>query len=203
MQKIFETIAERLEVYLRTILILSGKSNLFYLRNFFLHYNVLLDQQPHINIKESSNNDSIIVLPTQNVLGYEIGKLFSCLQCPDQHEKDYHVSVPYFESYSKTMTLSIGQITNTALLSLDVKLCDFLDDITYFNGGPDVYVTLFDTKGIVWMHKDFPRIETIIEQPLKVHLQDIENISYQTMTKMINEMHGVIDVKTKLGEQVS
>lgn len=100
------------------------------------------------------------------------------------------------------MILSIGQITSIALLSLDVKLCDFLDDITYFNTGPNIYVIFFDNKGVVWMHKNFPRIETIIEQPLKVHLQDIENIDNWAVMKMINELQGVIDVKTKLGEQV-
>jgi len=100
------------------------------------------------------------------------------------------------------MTLSIGQITSVALLSLDIKLSDFLDDVTYFNTGPNIYVIFFDNKGMVWMHKNFPRIETIIEQPLKVHLQDIENIDNWTVMKMINEIQGVIDVKTKLGEQV-
>lgn len=100
------------------------------------------------------------------------------------------------------MTLSIGQITSIALLSLNVKLSDFLDDITYFNAGPNIYVIFFDNKGVVWMHKNFPRIETIVEQPLKVHLQDIENIDNYTVMKMINEIQGVINVKTKLGEQV-
>lgn len=100
------------------------------------------------------------------------------------------------------MTLSIGQITSIALLSLDIKLNDFLDDITYFNAGPNIYAIFFDNKGVVWMHKNFPRIETIMEQPLKVHLQDIENVDNYTVMKMINEIQGVIDVKTKLGEQV-
>lgn len=138
----------------------------------------------------------------QNVPGYEIGKLFSYLQCPDYHKKDFYISDPYIEPYSKTMTISIGQVTKTALLSLDVKLRDFLDDLTYFNVGPNVYAVLFDSKGLVWMHKNFPRIETIIEQPLKVHLQDIENIDGQVVLKMINESQGIMDVKTKLGKQV-
>ncbi|XP_072753876.1 VWFA and cache domain-containing protein 1 [Anoplolepis gracilipes] len=180
-QKIFEIISERLKTYLKTILILS-------------------DQQSHVSVKQPLNND-VIILPTQNILGYEIGKLFSCLQCSDYHKKDFYISDPYFDLYSKTMTLSIGQITSTALLSLDVKLCDFLDDITYFNAGPNIYVIFFDNKGVVWMHKNFPRIETIIEQPLKVHLQDIENIDNWTVMKMINETQGVINVKTKLDEQ--
>ncbi|CAL1673299.1 unnamed protein product [Lasius platythorax] len=181
-QRVFEIISERYKTYLKTILILS-------------------DQQPHISVKQPLNNDNIIVLPTQNVLGYEIGKLFSCLQCPDYHKKDFYISDPYFDLYSKTMTLSIGQITSIALLSLNVKLSDFLDDITYFNAGPNIYVIFFDNKGVVWMHKNFPRIETIVEQPLKVHLQDIENIDNYTVMKMINEIQGVINVKTKLGEQ--
>lgn len=101
------------------------------------------------------------------------------------------------------MRLFVGQITSVALLSLDVKLRDFLDDITYFNAGPNVYVILFDSKGMVWMHKNFPRIETITEQPLKVHLQNIENIDSQIVIKMIDEMEGIINVKTKLGEQVN
>ncbi|XP_070171282.1 VWFA and cache domain-containing protein 1 isoform X1 [Polyergus mexicanus] len=180
MQRVFEIISEKLKTYLRTILILSD--------------------QPYINVKQLLNND-VIVLPTQNILGYEIAKLFSCLQCPDYHKKDFYISDPYFDLYSKTMILSIGQVTSIALLSLDVKLCDFLDDITYFNIGPNIYVIFFDNKGVVWMHKNFPRIETIIEQSLKVHLQDIENIDNWAVMKMINELQGVIDIKTKLGEQ--
>lgn len=101
------------------------------------------------------------------------------------------------------MTLSIGQITNVALLSLNVKLRDFLDDITYFNAGPNVYAILFDSKGVVWAHKNFPRPEIVIEQPLKVHLQDIENIDDLLVKKMINETKGTINAQTKLGEQVS
>ncbi|GAB1860644.1 VWFA and cache domain-containing protein 1 [Camponotus japonicus] len=181
-ERIFEIISERLTTHLKTILILPN-------------------QHPYISDTQFLENDHIIVLPTQNVLGYKIGKLFSCLQCPDYHKKDVYILDPYFDLYSKTMTLSIGQITSVALLSLDIKLSDFLDDVTYFNTGPNIYVIFFDNKGVVWMHKNFPRIETIIEQPLKVHLQDIENIDNWTVMKMINEIQGVIDVKTKLGEQ--
>ncbi|XP_012531291.1 VWFA and cache domain-containing protein 1 isoform X2 [Monomorium pharaonis] len=178
-QKIFEIISGKFKTYLKTI--------------------IATDKQPSTVIKK--NNDSIVIFSMQNVLGYEIGKLFSCLQCPAHYKKDFYVSEPYIEPYSKTMTISIGQVTKTALLFLDIKLRDFLDNITYFNVGPNIYAIFFDTKGVVWMHKNFPRIETIVEQPLKVHLQDIENIDSQTVLKMINEMEGIIDVKTKLGER--
>lgn len=167
----------------------------------FLYHNLFLDQQPSTIIKKL-NNDSIIIFPMQNILGYEIGKLFSCLQCPEYHKKDFYILDPYIEPHSKTMTISIGQITKTALLFLDIKLRDFLDDITYFNIGPNIYAIFFDSKGVVWMHKNFPRVETIVEQPLKVHLQDIENIESQAVLKMINENQGIMDIKTKLGEQV-
>ncbi|XP_025996814.1 VWFA and cache domain-containing protein 1 isoform X3 [Solenopsis invicta] len=179
-QKIFEMISRKSKAYLKTI--------------------VTTDQQPS-TVTKKLNNDSIVIFPMQNVLGYEIGKLFSCLQCPSHHKKDFFVSDPYIEPYSKTMMISIGRVTQTALLFLDIKLRDFLDNITYFNVGPNIYAIFFDTKGVVWMHKNFPRIETIVEQPLKVHLQDIENIDSQTVMKMINEIEGIMDVKTKLGEQ--
>ncbi|XP_011875650.1 PREDICTED: VWFA and cache domain-containing protein 1 [Vollenhovia emeryi] len=179
-QKIFEIISGKFKAYLKTV--------------------IVTDQHPSTVIKKL-NNDSIVILPMQNVLGYEIGKLFSCLQCLDQQKKDFYVSDPYIEPYSKTMMISIGQVTKTALLSLDIKLRDFLDDITYFNVGPNVHAIFFDSKGVVWMHKNFPRIETIVEQSLKVHLQDIENIDSQIVLKMINESKGIMDVYTKLGKQ--
>lgn len=100
------------------------------------------------------------------------------------------------------MTLSIGHITNKALISLDIKLRNFLDDITYFNAGMHVYAILFDNKGIVWIHKDFPRMETMLDQPLKVNLHHIENISSETVKTMIEEYEGVINVKTQLGRKV-
>ncbi|KAG5317114.1 CAHD1 protein, partial [Acromyrmex heyeri] len=178
-QRIFEIISEQFKAYLKTI--------------------IVTDQQASTVIKKL--NDSIVIFPMQNVLGYEIGKLFSCLQCPNHVKKDFYISDPYIEPYSKTITISIGQVRKIALLSLDIKLRDFLDDITYFNVGSNIYAIFFDSKGVVWMHKNFPRFETMIEQPLKVHLQDIENIDSRTVLKMINEFKGIINVKTKLGEQ--
>ena len=100
------------------------------------------------------------------------------------------------------MTLSVGHITNKALISLDVKLRNFLDDITYFNAGMHTYAVLFDNKGIVWIHKHFPRVESMLDQPLKVNLHYMENISFETVKTMIEEYEGVMNVKTQLGEQV-
>ncbi|XP_076223132.1 VWFA and cache domain-containing protein 1 isoform X2 [Nomia melanderi] len=175
-------------------MIATGKVN-GYLKTIL----ILSDQEPHVNLKE--HNDSIVVLPTQNILAYEISKLFSNLKCSEEHKKDYYLSDPYFDIYSKTMTLSVGQITEKALISLDIQLQNFIDDITYFNAGSNVYPILFDDKGIVWIHKDFPRMETIMEQPLKVKLQHIENIHSETVTMMIEQNEGVVNVKTRLGEQ--
>ncbi|XP_071872449.1 VWFA and cache domain-containing protein 1 [Bombus fervidus] len=172
--------AEKVSGYIRTILILS-------------------DQESHSNTKDY--NDSILTLPTQNILGFEVSKLFSDLKCSEEHKKDYYLSDPYFDLYSKTMTLSIGHITNKALISLDIKLRNFLDDITYFNAGMHAYAILFDNKGIVWIHKDFPRMETMLDQPLKVNLHHIENINFETVRTMIEEYEGVINVKTQLGRK--
>ncbi|XP_076670648.1 VWFA and cache domain-containing protein 1 isoform X1 [Andrena cerasifolii] len=160
---------------------------------------ILSDQEAHINVMKY--NDSVIVRPTQNILGYEISKLFSGLKCSEEHKRDYYLSDPYFDLFSKTMTLSIGKITDKALISLDIHLRNFLDDITYFNVGPRVYSILFDSKGIVWIHKDFPRLETMMDQPLKVNLQHIENINLETVRMMIEQHEGVINVKNRLGEQ--
>ncbi|XP_012148021.2 VWFA and cache domain-containing protein 1 isoform X1 [Megachile rotundata] len=160
---------------------------------------ILSDQEAHTNNKKY--NDSIVTLPTQNILGYEISKLFSDLKCSEEHKKDYYLSDPYFDLYSKTMTLSIGHITNKALISLDIKLRNFVDDITYFNAGLYVYAILFDSKGTVWIHKDFPRMEVMMDQPFKVNLHHIENINPETVNIMIEQHEGVLNVKTKLGEQ--
>lgn len=82
------------------------------------------------------------------------------------------------------MMLSVGQITNTALLSFDVKLRDFVEDITYFEAGAhQVRALLVDKRGMLWMHKNFPRMETIVEQPLKVYLHDLENLDEKTMIR--------------------
>lgn len=160
---------------------------------------ILSDQESHSNSKEHS--DSVLTLPTQNILGFEVSKLFSDLKCSEEHKKDYYLSDPYFDLYSKTMTLSVGHITNKALISLDVKLRNFLDDITYFNAGMHTYAVLFDNKGIVWIHKDFPRMESMLDQPLKVNLHHMENIGSETVKTMIEEYEGVMNVKTQLGEQ--
>lgn len=108
--------------------------------------------------------------------------LFSGLKCNTEDVKPYYLSEPYFEPYSKAMMLSVGQITNTALLSFDVKLRDFVEDITYFEtGAHQVRALLVDKRGTLWMHKNFPRMETIVEQPLKVYLHDLENLDEKTM----------------------
>lgn len=152
--------------------------------------------------KDMPKDKNTITLPTQNVLGYEIARLFSDLKCTNEEKKDYYLSDPYFEPYTKAMIVSIGQITRSSLLSLDVKLKDFLDDITYFNAGPDIYAILFDKNEIVWIHKNFPRMETLGEQPLKVYLSHIENLHQETVSAMINQFEGVATVTSKLGKKV-
>ncbi|OAD54774.1 VWFA and cache domain-containing protein 1 [Eufriesea mexicana] len=186
----------KLTSHLRKIrnMVSTGKIN-GYVRTIL----ILSDQESHSNTKEY--NDSILTLPTQNILGFEVSKLFSNLRCSEEHKKDYYLSDPYFDLYSKTMTLSIGHITNKALISLDIKLRNFLDDITYFNAGMHVYAILFDNKGIVWIHKDFPRMEMMMDQPLKVNLHHIENISPETVRTMVEKYEGAINVKTQLGDQ--
>ncbi|XP_014215011.1 VWFA and cache domain-containing protein 1 [Copidosoma floridanum] len=177
---------ERLVVHLRTILILSNQ------------------QLQQTSFKEHSNNGSVITLPTQHVLGYEIARLFAGLKCAKEDAKPYYLSDPYFEPYSKAMMLSIGQITNTALLSFDVKLRDFVEDVTYFEvGSQQVHAILLDKRGVIWMHKNFPRMETIIEQPLKVYLHQIENLDEDIVasTRMAQESEGVVQVKTLLGTE--
>lgn len=147
-------------------------------------------------------NDSIITLPTQNVLGFEISRLFSGIKCSHNEIKEYYLSDPYFEPYSKMMSTSIGLITNVTLLYLDVTLKDFLDDLTYLNIGPDAYGILFDSKEVVWIHKDFPRMEMITEQPIKVYLQDIENISSEDTATMVEKNEGLIDVRINESKKV-
>ena len=159
--------------------------------------------QPHANIKEFLKDSNTITLPTQNVLGYEIAKLFVGLKCSTDERKDYYLSDPYFEPYSKAMTMSVGQITNTALLSLDVKLRDFFEDVTYFNAGPNTHAILFDKNEVVWMHKSFPRMEMIFEQPLKVYLHDIENIDSQTIRAILRDSEGMRILEMGLGIKVS
>ena len=161
------------------------------------------DTHPYSRTREISKDDGIvIILPTQHVLGYEIARLFSHLNCTNNAKKDYYLSDPYFEPYTKSMVVSVGQITNTALLSLDVKLKDFLEDVTYFNAGPSVYAVLFDKNEIVWMHKNFPRMETQTEQTLKVYLRTIENLDVHTVAAMIKQFEGVITIETALGNKV-
>ncbi|XP_001603244.1 VWFA and cache domain-containing protein 1 [Nasonia vitripennis] len=174
---------DNLTVHQRTILILSN-------------------QQPRVNVKEFSANGTVITLPTQHVLGYEIARLFAGLKCNKEDVKPYYLSEPYFEPYSKAMMLSVGQITNTALLSFDVKLRDFVEDITYFEAGAhQVRALLVDKRGTLWMHKNFPRMETIVEQPLKVYLHDLENLDEKTMirTGMADQPEGMVEVKSQLG----
>lgn len=154
----------------------------------------------HANLKDTFKNGSIITLPTQNVLGYEIARLFSGLKCSPEDHKDYYVSEPYYEPFSKAVTMSVGQITNTALLSLDIRLSNFIEDLTYFNAGTDVNAILFDKNQVVWVHKNFPRID-FMEQSFKVYLQNIENIDVHVVRKMIDQFEGFIEIKNMLGEK--
>lgn len=159
------------------------------------------DTQTHSNIKNIS--EDTITLPTQNVLGYEIAKLFVGLKCSSDERKDYYLSDPYFEPYTKAMMMSVGQITNVAVLSLVVKLKDFLEDVTYFNAGPNTHAILFDNNEIVWMHRNFPRMEMIAELPLKVYLHNIENIDSETIQILLKQSEGFKVIETKLGAKVS
>lgn len=158
-----------------------------------------------MNVKEVAINETIVTLPTQNVLGYEIARLFSDTNCTEPNTKDYYLSGPYFEPHSKTMSLSVGQITKTALLTLEVKLKDFVEDVTYFDAGPNSYAILFDKKHNVWMHRNFPRPEIMSEQPLRVALENIENVDKNSVKKMIAEelLEGSYTFNTTSGRSVS
>lgn len=109
--------------------------------------------------------------------------LLTGIKCNKEDVKQYYLSSPYYEPYSKVMMLSIGHIANTALFSYNVKLRDFIEDITYFNAGEHAHAILLDKQGVVWMHKNFPRMETIVEQPFKVYFQDIENVNETEILK--------------------
>ncbi|KAL7286208.1 hypothetical protein TKK_0019506 [Trichogramma kaykai] len=173
---------DNLKVYLKTIMIRSN-------------------QQVKLEDKDKFSNGSVIVLPTQHVLGYEIAKLFTGLKCNKDDVKPYYLSEPYFEPYSKSMMVSVGQITNTALLSFDVRLQEFVEDITYFDAGPhQLHALLVDKRGLLWMHKDFPRVEMIVEQPLKVYIHDLENLQKNILvsTGMSEQAEGVIEIHTLL-----
>ena len=144
--------------------------------NLKVYYRTIMIQSNAIDTKEKLINGSFITLPTQHVLGYEIAKLFSGLTCSDEDKKPYYLSEPYFEPHAKSMMVSVGLITNTAVLSYDVRLQDFVEDITYFDPGPhQLHALLVDKRGMLWMHRDFPRMEMIVEQPLKVYIHDLEN----------------------------
>ncbi|XP_046425464.1 VWFA and cache domain-containing protein CG16868 [Neodiprion fabricii] len=161
---------------------------------------ILSDLKLKLDIKEVAGNETIVTLPTQNVLSFELAKLFSGTKCTEPNTSNYYLSDPYYEPRSKSMCISMGQITKTALLTLEIKLKDFVEDITYFDGGPKTYAILFDKRRNVWMHKSFPRPEVMTEQPLKVSLKNIENIDENSTLKMINELsEGDANFTTILG----
>ena len=86
---------EKVNGYIKTILILSGKLNYIIIYfSLILYYMVictfLIDQESHSNIK---NYNDIVTLPTQNILGFEVSKLFSNLKCSEDHKKDYYLSL--------------------------------------------------------------------------------------------------------------
>lgn len=164
---------------------------------------ILSNMHPYNHHNNIPKDDTVIILPTQNVLGYEIAKLFSHMNCSTAEHKEYYLSDPYFEPYSKSMIVSAGQITNSVVLSLDIKMKDFLEDITYFNAGPSTYAVLFDKNEVVWMHKNFPRMEVQADQLLKVYLRTIEDLDVHTVTAMIKQFEGVITIQTNAGKKVS
>lgn len=160
--------------------------------------------KPSLEVKEISIDETIVTLPTHNILAYDIAKLLSETNCTKPNTKKYYLSDPYFDLHSKTMSLSIGRITKTALLTLEIKLKDFLEDLTYFDAGANVYALLFDKKQNVWMHKSFPRPEVISEQPLRVSVENIENIDENSVIKMTEEMiEGNENFTTTSGRVVS
>ncbi|XP_020708779.2 VWFA and cache domain-containing protein 1 [Athalia rosae] len=172
---------ELLAAHLRTVLILS-------------------DNKPTIKLNQLALNETIVTLPSRNVLSYDIARLFSEVNCTDPNTKNYYLSDPYFEPHSKTMCVSIGRITKMALLTLEIKLKDLVEDITYFDAGPNTHVVLFDKKGNVWMHRKFPRPEIMAEQPLRVPLENIENINESSVLKMTAELpEGSENFTTTLG----
>ncbi|XP_034936002.1 VWFA and cache domain-containing protein 1 [Chelonus insularis] len=163
--------SNNLTVYFRTALILS-------------------DLKPSVNVEETFINETTATLPTNNPLGYDIARLFANLDCPQANKKHFYLSDVFLDPFGKALSVSIARATDKVLISLDVKLREFVEKITYFNAGPVNSAILFDKKGLVWMHKNFPRIETLVEQPIKVYLRDIENLDQNLVDEMITITQG-------------
>ncbi|XP_057341737.1 VWFA and cache domain-containing protein 1 [Microplitis mediator] len=176
--------SNKLKVYFRTALIVS-------------------DLKPSVNVEETFINESTATLPTNNPLGYDIARLFANLQCPIINRKYFYLSDIFLQPYGKTLGVSIVRATDDVLISLDVKLREFVEKITYFNAGFNNNAVLFDKKGLVWMHKNFPRIETLSEQPIKVYFHDIENIEKDFVVEMIETPAGVRELTNKLNETIT
>lgn len=172
-----------IKVHLRTVLILSDDDN----NNYYY----------------DNYDDSIITVPSKNILGYDIAGLLSTLDCPMINKKNYYSSGIHYDQYSKTIVIAITQITDIALITLNIKLDELIQDITYFNAGPHTRAILFDKKNQVLIHKNFPRIEMLQEQPFKVNLRDIENINDADITEMINNIEGNKKSINKLDKKIT
>ncbi|XP_074098201.1 VWFA and cache domain-containing protein 1 [Cotesia typhae] len=184
-KNIVNTIASnKLKVYFRTALIVS-------------------DLKPTVNVEETFINESTATLPTNNPLGYDVARLFANLECPIINKKSFYLSDIFLQPYGKTLGVSIVRATDDVLISLDVKLREFVEKITYFNAGFSNNAVLFDKKGLVWMHKNFPRVETLSEQPIEVNLHDIENFDKDLVVEMIERPKGAKEVQNKFNETMS
>lgn len=170
---------------------------------------ILSDLKPRVSVQETFINESIATLPTNNPLGYDIARLFASLDCPKEHKKIFYLSDTFLDPFSKTLTVSIALASTdnlsklTVLISLDVKLREFVEKITYFNAGRNNHAVLFDKKGLVWMHKNFPRVETLVEQPIKVYFHDIESVDKSVVEGMISKTDGSLQLINKLGKKIT
>ncbi|KAK0095373.1 hypothetical protein PV326_008544 [Microctonus aethiopoides] len=171
--------SNKLTVHLRTALILS-------------------DLKPVVNVEETFINESIATLPTNNPLGYDIARLFANIKCENEHKKVYWMSDIFLDPFTKTLSVSVAHETDTALIALNIKLGEFVDVIAHFNAGRNNHAILFDKKGVVWMHKNFPRLETLVEPPIKVYLHDIENIDKAAVNEMIKRSEGMMKLVNKM-----
>ncbi|XP_044016065.1 VWFA and cache domain-containing protein 1 [Aphidius gifuensis] len=173
-------------------------------KNIKVHLRTVLILLDDVNYDLDNHDDSMITIPSKNLLEYDIASLLSTIDCPMINKKNnYYLSDNYYDQFSKTVFLSIQNITDIALISLNIKLDELIQDVRYFNAGPHTRAILFNKKNHVLMHKNFPRIEMLQEQPLKVNLRDIENIDDADIAEMINNNEGNKKLINKLDKKIT
>ncbi|XP_077499250.1 LOW QUALITY PROTEIN: VWFA and cache domain-containing protein 1 [Amblyomma americanum] len=138
----------------------------------FVKYNVPGVPSPELR-------GAMVAINSTENLSFTMGQFYSALSF-HRHPTSLHFSLPWWDSVSKDLVISISKaVVHHGLLlgvaGIDISVSDMAEDIVYFSRSPDTYSFLVEKSGVAVVHPSLSKPSSVSEQPMHTDILHLEN----------------------------